>query len=135
MTEPVTFLRLDGTLDEPARKDHKHDIQQPEMGFPTFVGNWENYDLTDFMDVRFYKLPTGIVHIEGAMKNGFTATNSLIFTLPEGYRPSDKVYFVVAINAAVAYGVIYVEKDGSVRVGYLASNNFVSLNGIIFYAG
>ncbi len=81
----------------------------------------------------YYKDTDGIVHVEGRIKNGTVAANTLLFTLPVGFRPAFTEYFLVTRNGGVAN--IYIETDGEVRdLGGSLNATWSSLNGISFRA-
>ncbi len=81
----------------------------------------------------YYKDSDGIVHIEGRIKDGTVAANTLIFTLPTGFRPANTERFVIEANGV--FGRVYVEPDGEVRdLGGSFSAVGTSLNHIKFRA-
>lgn len=99
-------------------------------GEPGFLNSWANFGAT-WQGARFWKDPMGLVHLEGLVAGGATAT--VIFTLPVGYRPSAGVLFGSDMSATV-HARIDVESDGDVvaRFGTGGTNVYVSLSGISF---
>lgn len=99
-------------------------------GEPAFQGTWANFGST-WRGARFWKDPVGVVHLEGLVAGGATATT--VFTLPAGYRPGMGVLFGSDMNAQV-HARIDVESDGDViaRFGAGGTNIYVSLSGISF---
>ena len=97
---------------------------------PTLLSGWVNYG-DGFAPVKYWKGPDNLVHIGGLIKNGVTADNTIIFTLPIGYRPGAKEIFTVTQNNAI--GRIDIDHKGNVLVK-LAGANFTSLSGISFLA-
>lgn len=70
---------------------------------------WENYD---YRTTRFRKTNSGLVVIEGVVKDG-AARVSVIFNLPLGYRPSRGDHeFVQSCDSGAA--VVIVREDGDV---------------------
>lgn len=57
-------------------------------GEPAFENDWDNWITT--WDLAFRIGETGVVDIEGSAYN-IVDTTDVIFTLPEGYRPSNTV--------------------------------------------
>lgn len=74
----------------------------------------------------------GVVHLSGAIANG---TNSGVFTLPEGLRPTKLVYIQVDLCSA-ANGRLTILPDGSTAVqsegAFSAAQCFTSLDGASF---
>lgn len=81
----------------------------------SFANGWVNYGST-FRNFKFYKDNAGVVHLEGLVKNGTggTLTNTAVFTLPTGYRPSGDLQPL--ISAAGAAGQAKITSAGVVTV-------------------
>ena len=103
---------------------------KPVTFAPTLLSGWVNYG-DGFAPVKYWKGPDNLVHIGGLIKNGVTADNTIIFTLPIGYRPGAKEIFTVTQNNAI--GRIDIDHKGNVLVK-LAGAGFTSLYGISFLA-
>lgn len=101
-----------------------------DSGEPAFQNSWGNFG-GGWRGARFWKDPMGLVHLEGLIDGGATATVAL--TLPEGYRPGEGVMFGSVMNNVVIVR-IDVEADGDVipRFGTGGTNTYVSLSGISF---
>lgn len=56
----------------------------------TLVNSW----VTDVEPVKYKRMANGLVIVNGAIKNGTYAQGTTLFTLPEGYRPGAKIFFV-----------------------------------------
>ena len=97
---------------------------------PTLLSGWVNHG-DGFAPVKYWKGPDNLVHIGGLIKHGVTAYNTIIFTLPIGYRPGAKEIFTVTQNDAI--GRIDIDHKGNVLVK-LAGADFTSLSGISFLA-
>lgn len=79
-----------------------------------------NYD-TDFYDPLMYGIDqAGQVHIRGSITTTHPATGIAIFTLPEEYWPSKRLYFEITIvtdTAVWAEGCVYIApENGHVSV-------------------
>lgn len=103
---------------------------------------WRKAELTsDWADIAnsplvsqmsYRKDPLGRVHLRGVAKQTGAPGSSVIFQLPEGYRPPKQPSFVVDSNLGAAFVGIYV--DGRVEyqgVGGTPST-YLSLDGISF---
>jgi hypothetical protein len=77
---------------------------------PAFQGAWVNYDTAVYRGLRYWKDPTGMVHIEGVVKTG--AVPSTIFILPAGYRPGAALAFAAHTNSG--HGQVDVAATGNV---------------------
>ena len=82
---------------------------------------WQNANLQngwshhgDYGNVQFSKTFDGIVYLKGTCKGGKTARESIIFTLPENFRPSTTL-FKTALN----------NDYGSAVIGFYPSGNVV----------
>jgi hypothetical protein len=115
-----------------SRKNLK--IEQPHIvgaaGEPVFQNSWVNFDTTAFHGARFWKDPMGIVHVEGLIKNGTAAPNT-IFELPAGYRPSNGHIFVVMGNVTASHRVDIGPTGALVWRGG-GTSAYLSLSGIHF---
>jgi len=99
---------------------------------PAFMNSWTNYDTT-YNPAGYFKDSLGIVHLRGLVKNG--TNNTTIFTLPVGYRPSNRELQAVQTNLDTnTIGRVDILADGQVTV-VSGSNVWVSLDGITFRAG
>lgn len=113
-----------------------------ELGDDDFQNDWENGgDAAEYSNAAYYKDPYGVVHLKGIIK-GDTA-ESVVFQLPEAYRPTETQIFSVAeetsqpdISHVYVRGVTStngVPGDVSVKVSG-TDPAFVSLDGITFRA-
>lgn len=87
---------------------------EPWTLFSSFSNGFTNYN-----NFGYFKDPNGIVHFKGDLSStGATVTaNTLITTLPAGYRPGYRSYFVVTDNGGTnTFYALKVDTDGSVRV-------------------
>ncbi|MBE9002401.1 hypothetical protein IQ274_30430 [Nostoc sp. LEGE 12447] len=103
--------------------------QQEPWQTPTFQNNWVNYDNT-YNPAGYFKDSLGIVHLRGLVRSG--TNNTTIFTLPVGYRPSNReLQAIQTFNNTI--GRLDILTDGQVQV-VLGNNGWVSLDGITFRA-
>ncbi|WP_247941263.1 DUF859 family phage minor structural protein [Streptococcus oralis] len=83
---------------------------------------WQNANLQngwghhrDYGNVQFSKTFDGIVYLKGTCKGGNTTSESIIFTLPENFRPSTTL-FKTALNNDYGSAVIGIYPSGNVVV-------------------
>ena len=102
--------------DEYARKD---EVLLKTGSNPT---PWQNANLQngwshhrDYGNVQFSKTFDGIVYLKGTCKGGNTTRESIIFTLPENFRPSTTL-FKTALNNDYGSAVIGIYPSGNVVV-------------------
>lgn len=96
---------------------------------PTLQNGWVNYGST-YESVTYWKDSCGIVHLAGMIKSGTTTDETVIFTLPEGYRPREsEKFFAVSMNAIC---VIDIYSTGNVAIKAGANAGWLSLSGITF---
>lgn len=92
---------------------------------PAFQNSWAAYG--GYMAPRYYRDIEGTVFLEGMAQGG--AVGSVLFTLPAGFRPSAKVAFAVASNAA--FGWLSVDSAGLVKLE-AGSGTWVALSTVRF---
>ncbi len=97
----------------------------------TLQNSWVNYG-SAYESATFWKDKCGVVHLAGLIKGGTTTAETVIFTLPEGYRPrTSEKFFCVSMNAIC---VIDVYSNGAVAIKTGANSGWLSLSGINFRA-
>lgn len=106
-------------------------LLQEARQVPTLLNSWVNYGAA-YESACYWKDKCGVVHLAGLIKSGATTAETVIFTLPEGYRPriSEK-FFAVSANAIC---VIDVYATGNVAIKTGANSGWLSLSGINFRA-
>ena len=80
---------------------------------------------------QFYKTSRGLVSLRGIIKSGTTASNTVLFVLPEGYRAENKNIYPVLSDTGL--GRVDIMPNGEVRI-FSGGNGYFSLDGIEFYA-
>lgn len=104
--------------------------QREHWLYPVLGNDWVNYG-DFFTEARFMKDASGIVHLEGLIKDGIVFFFNDIFFLPLGYRPAGCINFAVASNDE--YGQLAVKPDGGVALS-AGTNVWASLSGVSFVA-
>lgn len=107
------------------------DFIQEERQAATLQNSWANYG-SAYESATYWKDKCGVVHLAGLIKGGTTTAETVIFNLPEGYRPrvSEK-FFAVSLNAIC---VIDIYTSGNVAIKTGANTGWLSLSGITFRA-
>lgn len=98
---------------------------------PTLLNSWVNYNAATNAAAGYWKDIQGQVHIRGLVAGGVPSSTSVVFNLPEGYRPPLQEVFASAGNDAFAEIVIQAGGDVIIQVG---SGTWTSLSGITFKA-
>jgi hypothetical protein len=128
--ETAVILASDGSSDF-ARRAQEDVHLLGATGEPALQNGWVNFG-SGFADAGFYLDTVGRVHLQGTIKSGTAALDTLLFTLPVGYRPAARVGpFPVASN--LSYGEVDVHANGDVflRVGHA---NYLALDSVSFRA-
>ena len=99
-------------------------------GEPAFENGWGAFADSSYDVPQFYKDAEGFVHVKGMAAGG--SINDNMWTFPTGYRPSKHIILNAISNNAIARVDVY--PAGAIRP-VTGNNTWVSLNGIIFYAG
>jgi hypothetical protein len=94
---------------------------------PALVNGWVNFGSSYNYSTVGYRKLGDMVWLKGLLKSG--TVGAVMFTLPVGYRPLARCGFAIESNNA--FGRVDVQPDGTVFT-VLASNVFVSLDGIVF---
>lgn len=102
----------------------------------TFQNGWQNYGFNSFSTASYTIQPNGLCMLKGLIRSGTTAGGTLIFTLPEGYRPEANRLFTVARDGTPGSCNLDVLLDGRVFVSgaSVASAGWTSLDNISFLA-
>ena len=103
----------------------------PTKYLATLQGGWVNYG-DGFAPAEYWKGPDNQVHLHGLIKSGTIADGTVIFTLPEGFRPLQKEIFIVFISGG-GFGRVDVNDNGNV-VAKIVNATYTSLSGISFLA-
>ena len=96
---------------------------------PALKNSWTNYS-TAYQGAGYWKDKCDVVHLCGLIKGGTTVSDTVIFTLPLGYRPALPEKFLVVSNNAIC--VIDVRATGDVVIKTGANSSMLSLSGITF---
>ena len=92
---------------------------------------WYEYSGGMFSTPQFTKEADNLVSLKGLIRSGSTAYDSVITTLPAGFRPSNRILYTTVNNGV--YARIDIMPSGQVRF-MSSSNAWLSLDNILFYA-
>lgn len=95
------------------------------------TGNWAQS--AGYTVAAYYKDKDGFVHLKGGITNASGGATDIIFTLPEGYRPSSMKIVAAAHSTGQASFKIAINGQISFANGAYTTLSF--LDGIKFYAG
>ena len=99
-------------------------------------GGWLNFGGV-WATVGYTKDSQNVVHVKGLIRDGNTVDNTVIFTLPVGYWPLERMIFRVAAFDTVSglrIGRIDIDVDGTVKIRNTLANDWLSIDGISFVA-
>jgi hypothetical protein len=118
-------------------RNAKAQKQQPQWIVPTLANGWVDYS-SSAAPASYLLDELGFVHFRGNIKNGVTAAQTTLFTLPRGYRPQYNQYFTAVTNDGTNYRAttLTVDSNGLVSITPLntAGSSLLSLDQIIFKA-
>lgn len=109
--------------------EKKANRKQEDWITPTLLNGWTDFGGV-YESVGYMKDEFGFVHIRGMIKGG--TVGQIAFMLPEGYKPLKSQYHT-CISADVVR-ILNVQRNGTVLTSPLASNAWITLNGISFKA-
>ena len=111
----------------------RDDIQKYTQGTPwqnlTLQNGWQHHP--EYEKVQFSKTFDGIVYLKGTCKGGKTTRESIIFTLPENFRPSTTL-FKTALNNDYGPAVVGIYPSGNVVVKGNIDEKWLNLDNVSF---
>ena len=100
--------------------------------------NWQNANLQngwghhpEYEKVQFSKTFDGIVYLKGTCRNGTTNRETLLFNLPEGFRPTTSLFKSV-LNNDFNHAVIGIYPSGNVVVKHNVDSKWLNLDNVSF---
>nr|WP_051686594.1 right-handed parallel beta-helix repeat-containing protein [Ochrobactrum sp. UNC390CL2Tsu3S39] len=105
-------------------------LSQPPLKVPSLSNTWTATDTTTF-PVGYIRDGGGKVSIRGRLTSGASSSGNVAFTLPDGYRPSQRLLFTIHSSAGGTQCTI--DTNGNV-LPIAASSVNVWLDGISFNA-
>ena len=107
----------------------KDDIQSTPWQNAVLQNGWNHHP--EYEKVQFSKTFDGIVYLKGTCKGGKTTRESIIFTLPENFRPSTTL-FKTALNNDYGLAVIGIYPSGNVVVKGNVDEKWLNLDNVSF---
>lgn len=101
----------------------------PKWTDAALKSGWRN--TTDYGDVQFSKSVDGTVYFRGTARGGNTTYETVIFTLPEGYRPEKQLY-LTALNNSYGIAIIAVRPNGDVVIKSNVDSHWLNFDNINF---
>lgn len=93
------------------------------------TSGWRN--TIDYGAVQFSKSVDGTVYFRGTARGGNTTQETVIFTLPEGYRPGKQLY-LSALNNSYGVAILSIRPDGAVVVKSNVDSQWLNFDNISF---
>lgn len=93
------------------------------------TSGWRN--TIDYGAVQFSKSVDGTVYFHGTARGGNTTQETVIFTLPEGYRPGKQLY-LSALNNSYGVAILSIRPDGAVVVKSNVDSQWLNFDNISF---
>lgn len=102
---------------------------------PSLQNGWVRYNDT-YSAPGYARSEAGVVMLRGLMRSGIFSDNTLLFTLPEGFRPLSSEYSFIVPCGGNKPARVDVLSDGSVilKSSGGGDNSYLSLSGICFHA-
>lgn len=101
----------------------------PKWTDAALTSGWRN--TIDYGAVQFSKSGDGTVYFRGTARGGNTTQETVIFTLPEGYRPGKQLY-LSALNNSYGVAILSIRPDGAVVVKSNVDSQWLNFDNISF---
>ena len=101
----------------------------PKWTDAALTSGWRN--TIDYGAVQFSKSVDGTVYFRGTARGGNTTQETVIFTLPEGYRPGKQLY-LTALNNSYGIAIIAVRPNGDVVIKSNVDSHWLNFDNINF---
>ena len=100
--------------------------------------SWQNLPLKngwsrhpDYDAIQFSKSADGIVYLRGSVRGGRTTIETVIGTLPDGFRPSQSIY-VTGLNNSFSGAIVAIFTDGNIVVKANVDSTWLNLDNVSF---
>lgn len=90
---------------------------------------WKHHP--EYSSVQFYKTVDGIVYLRGVAGGGRISKETIVFVLPEGYRPKNQLY-VFAMNDDFGTVALSIAEDGRVVIKKNADEKWLGFDNVRF---
>lgn len=93
----------------------------------TLENSWVDFE-SGHQEARYRKNTDGTVHIQGLVKSGTTTANTVVLTLPVGYRPDKDLLVPVAVSGSNQADWATIKADGELWTGAGWSATWTSIS-------
>ena len=101
----------------------------PKWTDAALTSGWRN--TIDYGAVQFSKSVDGTVYFRGTARGGNTTQETVIFTLPKGYRPGNQLY-LSALNNSYGVAILSIRPDGAVVVKSNVDSQWLNFDNVNF---
>lgn len=101
-------------------------IAKPAWTALTLQNGWSDFG-SGFETAQYLLTEQGEVKIRGMIGGGTVANNTIIFTLPEGYRPATRQLRQTICNGSVSCR-LDILTDGKVQIYDVTDSTYLSIN-------
>jgi hypothetical protein len=119
------------------------DTSIPDPSVPVWTplvlqNGWVNYG-APYATARYWKSADGVVYLQGLIKSGAVANQTVIATVPAGYRPSAGLRWLsycdtMQTGSGQKPGTVEMNAAGQLMAGVALSNGWASLDHVIYPA-
>ena len=108
-------------------------IVSPTLQTATLQNGWVDQG-SPYATVGYYRTVEGMINLQGVIKSGTITDGTILFTLPEGFRPTTSKIVRAMANNGTTINIVYINisTDGKVAIGANGANTWLSLEGISF---
>ena len=107
----------------------KDDIQSTSWQNLPLQNGWQHHQ--QYNNVQFSKTFDGVIYLRGSANKGKTANETVIGTLPVGFRPTQTL-FVSALNNSYAVAVLGIYSTGEIVVKKNVDSEWLNFDNISF---
>lgn len=107
----------------------KDDIQSTSWQNLPLQNGWQHHQ--QYNNVQFSKTFDGVVYLRGSANKGKTTTETVIGTLPVGFRPTQTLY-ISTINNSYTVAVLGIYSNGDIVVKSNVDSNWLNFDNISF---
>lgn len=104
----------------------------------TLTNSWSTVGVTAFFPPSYKKSPDGFVKLRGVAANGTITNGTSVFTLPVGYRPTERIQLPLTLNAGTTLTAVCQVMEighasaGQVQIYGVPAGNAIGFDGLEF---
>ena len=132
------FVRVYNNANKWAPTQWKEISTKDDFARLTQGTDWQNLSLQngwqhhkDYSNVQYSKSFDGIVYLRGSANKGKTANETVIGTLPAGFRPTQSIY-VTGLNNSFGSAILAVLKEGNIVIKGNVDATWLNFDNISF---